>query len=96
MKFLGFHIGRSSNEEKSVIGYEITVCECDLDDRPFEGVPSGEDVRERGAPSIFGDYSKYPGGYNQAVKDWRNGHYTPPGMEEAVKEQEDESIGEKL
>lgn len=44
-------------------------------DHSFEGVPTGKEVREQGAPSMFGNYSDYPGGYAQAVKDWRNGDY---------------------
>lgn len=60
-------------KEEEVAEYE--------DDHQFEGVPDGNDVREQGAPSMFGNYSNYPGGYAQAVKDWLTGDYVAPVQE---------------
>lgn len=62
------------DEESETVGIELDLG--DYGDAPFEGVPTGKEVREQGAPSAFGNYCNYPGGYSQAVKDWRSGNST--------------------
>lgn len=71
-----FLFGPKAEDEDEATGYELDLG--DLGDAPFEGMPTGKEVNENGAPSLFGDYSGYPGGYPQAVQDWRGGTYEAP------------------